>query len=93
MSASPLERGTKRLRRRSAHDHNKAGVQDDTLSNTAATPGNSAAQVPSRSGIAAPALIVIPGSSHWTELATSLVAVAIWAVFAWRGRPGGPPVS
>jgi hypothetical protein len=93
LSDSPLERGIKRLQRRSAPDHNKVGVQGDTPSNTAATPDNSAAHTPAGTTFAAPALIVVPGSSHWTELATSLVAVAIWAVLAWRGRPGGPPVS
>lgn len=93
MTASPFNRGIKRLRRRSAHDHNKAVVHGDTPGNMEATPGNTPAVSPAEQALATPALIVVPGSPSWVDLATSLVAVAVWAVLTWRSRPGGPPVS
>ncbi|MGW3954042.1 hypothetical protein ACWEKM_24680 [Streptomyces sp. NPDC004752] len=84
MSASPSERGLKRFRRRSAPDHNKAGVTGGTPVNMEATPGNSPAVAPAGPAAAMPALIVVPGSPGLPELVTALVAAVVWAVMAWR---------
>lgn len=93
MSGSPLERGLKRLWRRSAHDHNKAVVQDDTPVNTEATPVNTPGVSPSGAGTAAPALVIVPHSADYTDLAAALLAVLIWVFLAWRARGGEPPVT
>lgn len=93
MSGSPFERWIKRLRRRSAHDHNKAGVQRDTPVNTEATPGNSPAAPYAPAAAATPVLLVVPSSPDLMELVTGLVTLAVWAVVAWRARGGEPPAT
>jgi hypothetical protein len=96
LSGSPFERGLKRLRRRSAHDHNKAVVQGDTPVNTVATPVNVPAASPGGAdgaGAAAPALIVVPHPTDYTDLAAALVAVVVWAFLTWRARRGEAPVT
>ncbi|MFJ4276130.1 hypothetical protein ACIP29_36940 [Streptomyces coelicoflavus] len=86
MSRSPVERGIKRLWRRPAHDHNKAGVSGDTPGNTQATPDNTPQA--QRSGVAGalPSLVFVPDSPDIAELATVLVVMAMWTLTAWWTR-------
>jgi hypothetical protein len=88
LSGSPVERGIKRLWRRPAHDHNKAGVSGDTPGNTVATPDNTPQA--HRAGVAGtlPSLVFIPDSPDIAELATVLVTVMVWAAMAWWTRRG-----
>jgi hypothetical protein len=93
LSGSPFERGLKRLRRRSAHDLNAAAVQGDTPVNTEATPVNTPAVSPAGAGTAAPALVIVPHPTDYTDLAAALAAVVVWAFLAWSARRGEPPVT
>jgi hypothetical protein len=95
LSGSPFERGLKRLWRRSAHDHNKVAVRDDTPGNTVSTPVNVRAVPPAGASAATPALVVVPAPADhdYTDLAMTLVTVAVWAFLTWRTRRGEPPLS
>lgn len=93
MSGSPVERGLKRLWRRSASDDNKATVQADTPVNTVATPDNSAAVRHFPVAALTPVRVVVASSPGPIELATAMVTPVVWAAMTWRARRGEPPVS
>ncbi|MFD8489464.1 hypothetical protein [Streptomyces sp. NPDC059712] len=86
MSKSPVERGIKRLWRRPAPDHNKAGVSGDTPGNTEATPDNTLQTHRAGAVGAMPSLVFVPNSPDIAELATLLVTMAAWAVMTWWTR-------
>ncbi|MFH9605587.1 MULTISPECIES: hypothetical protein [Streptomyces] len=86
MSESPVERGIKRLWRRPAHDHNKAGVSGDTPGNTEATPDNTPQTQRAQAAGAMPSVVFIPDTPGIAELATVLVTLVMWAAIAWWTR-------